>query len=58
MSLPKATVQPEPEDTNEELVQKVLRDRIEEEGGTWIKHLVSPMNPSDLEKEFEEAMSE
>lgn len=49
-------VQPEAEDTIEKLAQKV-RDRIEEEGGTWIKrHRVLPTNPSEPEKEFDEAI--
>ena len=49
------TVRPEPEDTIEKLVQRI-RDRIEEKGGVWIKSWVLPYYPSELEKEFDEAI--
>jgi acyl-CoA-binding protein len=54
------TVQPEAGDTIESLAQKI-RDRIKEDnagggGGKWIKHWMAPINPSELEKAFDEAV--
>jgi acyl-CoA-binding protein len=49
------SVQPEAGDTIESLVQKI-RDRVKDEGGTWIKHWIPPKNPSELEKAFDEAV--
>ena len=49
------SVQPEAGDTIESLAQKI-RDRVKDEGGTWIKHWMPPMSPSELEKAFDEAV--
>ena len=49
------SVQPEAEDTIESLAQKI-RDRVKDEGGTWIKRWMPPMGPSELEKAFDEAV--
>ena len=42
------SIQLEAGDTIESLAQKI-RDRVKDEGGTWIKRWILPMNPSELD---------
>ena len=49
------TVQADPSDTIESLVQKI-RDRVREENTSWKKCWLLPLHPSELEKSFNDAV--